>query len=117
MPADGPFEPMNSKPSRLQTILLMLPTWGFAHAVLIFRVLPLDPKGGALVPDQMLPFVFLFGLAGILHQVVQQAIFGRAQFYQFIINPHLTAPKINFQAIINLEHLAARRWICSLSAA
>ena len=55
---------MNSKPSRLQTILLMLPTWGFAHAVLIFRVLPLDPKGGALVPDQMLPFVFLFGLAG-----------------------------------------------------
>ena len=55
---------MNSKPSRLQTILLMLPTWGFAHAVLIFRVLPLDPKGGALVPDQMLPFIFLFGLAG-----------------------------------------------------
>ena len=55
---------MFSKPSRLQTILLMLPTWGFAHAVLIFRVLPLDPKGGALVPDQMLPFVFLFGLAG-----------------------------------------------------
>jgi hypothetical protein len=55
---------MFSKPSRLQTILLMLPTWGFAHAVLIFRVLPLDPKGGALVPDQMLPFVFLFTLAG-----------------------------------------------------
>jgi hypothetical protein len=55
---------MFSKPSRLQTILLMLPTWGFAHAVLIFRVLPLDPKGGALVPDQMLPFIFLFGLAG-----------------------------------------------------
>jgi hypothetical protein len=55
---------MFSKPSRLQTILLMLPTWGFAHAVLIFRVLPLDPKGGALVPDQMLPFVLLFSLAG-----------------------------------------------------
>jgi len=55
---------MFSKPSRLQTLLLMLPTWGFAHAVLIFRVLPLDPKGGALVPDQMLPFIFLFGLAG-----------------------------------------------------
>jgi len=28
------------KPSRLQTLLLMLPTWAFAHAVLIFRVLP-----------------------------------------------------------------------------
>ena len=55
---------MLSKPSRLLTVLLMLPTWGFAHAVLIFRVLPLSPKGGALVPDQMLPFIFLFGLAG-----------------------------------------------------
>jgi hypothetical protein len=55
---------MLSKPSRLQTALLMLPTWAFAHAVLIFRVLPLDPKGGALVPDQMLPFVLLFSLAG-----------------------------------------------------
>ena len=55
---------MLSKPSRLLTALLMLPSWGFAHAVMIFRVLPLSPKGGALVPDQMLPFIFLFGLAG-----------------------------------------------------
>ncbi len=31
---------MLTKPSRLFTILLMLPTWGFAHAVMIFRVLP-----------------------------------------------------------------------------
>ena len=38
------------KPSRLQTLLLMMPTWAFAHAVLIFRVLPLDPKGTALIP-------------------------------------------------------------------
>ena len=38
------------KPSRLQTLLLMLPTWAFAHEVLIFRVLPLDPKGTALIP-------------------------------------------------------------------
>jgi len=55
---------MLSKPSRLQTALLMLPTWGFAHAVLIFRVLPLDPKGTALMPDKILPFVLLFSLAG-----------------------------------------------------
>ena len=31
---------MLSKPSRLFTVLLMLPTWAFAHAVMIFRVLP-----------------------------------------------------------------------------
>lgn len=31
---------MLSKPSRLFTVLLMLPTWVFAHAVMIFRVLP-----------------------------------------------------------------------------
>ena len=55
---------MFSKPSRLQTLLLMLPTWGFAHAVMIFRVLPLDPKGGALFPDKIWPFVLLFSLAG-----------------------------------------------------
>jgi hypothetical protein len=31
---------MLTKPSRLLTTLLMLPTWAFAHAVMIFRVLP-----------------------------------------------------------------------------
>ena len=31
---------MSSKPSRLQTVLIMLPTWAFSHAVLLFRVLP-----------------------------------------------------------------------------
>ena len=55
---------MLSKPSRLQTLLLMLPTWGFAHAVLIFRVLPLSPTGGVLEPSKVLPFVLLFSLAG-----------------------------------------------------
>lgn len=55
---------MLSKPSRLQTILLMLPTWGFAHAVMIFRVLPLSPTGGVLEPSKVLPFVLLFSLAG-----------------------------------------------------
>jgi hypothetical protein len=55
---------MFSKPSRLQTILLMLPTWGFAHAVLIFRVLPLSPNGTALMTNKILPLVLLFGLAG-----------------------------------------------------
>ena len=53
---------MLSKPSRLLTVLLMLPTWGFAQAVLLFRVLPLSPKGGALVPEGM-PFFLLLGLA------------------------------------------------------
>ncbi len=55
---------MISKPSRLQTLLLMLPTWAFAHAVLIFRVLPLSPTGGVLEPSKVLPFVLLFSLAG-----------------------------------------------------
>jgi hypothetical protein len=31
---------MSSKPSRLQTVLIMLPTWAFSHAVLLVRVLP-----------------------------------------------------------------------------
>ncbi len=31
---------MPLKPSRLQTVLLMLPAWAFVHAVLLFRVLP-----------------------------------------------------------------------------
>jgi len=51
------------KPSRLQTVLLMLPTWAFSHAVLVFRVLPLDPKGTALIPDKLLPFAVLIALA------------------------------------------------------
>ena len=55
---------MFSKPSRLQTLLLMLPTWAFAHSVLIFRVLPLSPTGGVLEPSKVLPFVLLFSLAG-----------------------------------------------------
>ena len=55
---------MFSKPSRLQTLLLMLPTWAFAHSVLIFRVLPLNPNGNALVTNKILPFVLLFSLAG-----------------------------------------------------
>ena len=55
---------MISKPSRLQTLLLMLPTWAFAHSVLIFRVLPLSPTGGVLEPSKVLPFVLLFSLAG-----------------------------------------------------
>jgi len=31
---------MLKHPSRLQTILLMLPAWAFVHAVLVFRILP-----------------------------------------------------------------------------
>ena len=56
------------KPSRLQTLLLMLPTWAFAHAVLIFRVLPLNPKGTTLIPTPdeyaTLYFTLLVGFAG-----------------------------------------------------
>ena len=57
---------MIAQPSRLQTVLLMLPTWAFAHAVLIFRVLPLDPNGGALLPtsEPALHFILLVGVAG-----------------------------------------------------
>ena len=57
------------KPSRLQTLLLMMPTWAFAHAVLIFRVLPLDPKGTSLIPTPtsesygLLYFSLLVGVA------------------------------------------------------
>ena len=53
------------KPSRLQTLLLMMPTWAFAHAVLIFRVLPLDPKGTALISasDKGTYFAVLVGIA------------------------------------------------------
>lgn len=56
------------KPSRLQTLLLMMPTWAFAHAVLVFRVLPLDPKGTALIPAAtgnyaLLYFSMLVGVA------------------------------------------------------
>jgi hypothetical protein len=51
---------MRSKPSRLQTALLMLPTWAFAHAVLLFRVLP--EKDMFFVKDPAYSLV-LFGLA------------------------------------------------------
>jgi len=53
------------KPSRLQTLLLMMPTWAFAHAVLVFRVLPLDPKGTALISasDKGIYFAVLVGIA------------------------------------------------------
>jgi hypothetical protein len=54
------------KPSRLQTLLLMMPTWAFAHAVLIFRVLPLDPKGNSLImyPTASMA-VYFFTLVGV----------------------------------------------------
>lgn len=59
---------MLARPSRLQTLLLMLPAWAFAHAVLIFRILPLDPKGTALIPSaghiHTLHFTLLVGFAG-----------------------------------------------------
>ena len=53
------------KPSRLQTLLLMMPTWAFAHAVLIFRVLPLDPKGTSLLTpaEKGVYFAVLVGVA------------------------------------------------------
>ncbi len=54
------------KPSRFQTVLLMMPTWAFAHAVLVLRVLPLDLKGNALIPSTVGPFALLLGLAGAL---------------------------------------------------
>ncbi len=54
---------MLTKPSRLLTTLLMLPTWAFAHAVLLFRVLPeKDPFFGK-IKDPTYSLV-LFALAG-----------------------------------------------------
>lgn len=37
---------MLSRPSRLQTLLLMLPPWAFAHAVLLLRVIPAEEGFG-----------------------------------------------------------------------
>jgi hypothetical protein len=52
---------MLAKPSRLQTTLLMLPTWALSQAVLIFRVLPeKDPFGDFNNPTYR---VLLLGLA------------------------------------------------------
>lgn len=50
------------QPSRLQTCLVMLPTWAFAHAVLIFRVLPLDPLHSGKFQNPLHQFI-LFALA------------------------------------------------------
>ena len=52
---------MLTKPSRLLTTLLMLPTWAFAHAVLVFRVLPdKDPFGKF---HNLTYFIIVVGLA------------------------------------------------------
>lgn len=53
---------MFTYPSRLQTLLLMLPAWAFAHAVLVLRVLPLglNPFGKIEHP---LHLTILYGLA------------------------------------------------------
>ena len=53
---------MSSKPSRLHTALLMLPTWAFAHAVLLFRVLPEKDLFFGKIKDPAYSLV-LFGLA------------------------------------------------------
>jgi len=79
---------MLSKPSRLQTVLLMLPTWAFAHSVLIFRVLPLDPKGTALVKEG-LPYVFLFSLAGGLALLASYVAARRAAVLGWSLPPLL----------------------------
>jgi hypothetical protein len=51
-------------PSRLQTILLMLPTWAFAHAVLVLRVLPEKNTFG--FPYDQLDRLLLVSLVGLL---------------------------------------------------
>jgi len=50
-------------PSRLQTILLMLPTWAFAHAVLVFRVLTESIIFGT---SAQLDRLFFVGLVALL---------------------------------------------------
>lgn len=54
---------MLAQPSRLQTTLLMLPTWAFAHSVLLFRVLPEKDLFFGKTKDPAYTLV-LFGLAG-----------------------------------------------------
>lgn len=54
---------MLSKPSRLATVLLMLPTWALSHAVLVFRILPQkDPFGQSHEPTYRLA---LLGVAAV----------------------------------------------------
>jgi hypothetical protein len=52
---------MLTKPSRLQTALLMLPTWALAHSVLLFRVLPEKDLFGQFTPPNAR--LVLLGLA------------------------------------------------------
>ena len=55
---------MLKHPSRLQTILLMLPTWAFAHAVLVLRVLP--DRNAFGFPYDHLDRLFFVGLVALL---------------------------------------------------
>ncbi|MFM7743396.1 MAG: hypothetical protein ACKO8X_07895 [Verrucomicrobiota bacterium] len=51
---------MLSRPSRLQTLLLMLPPWAFAHAVLLLRVIPAEEGFGRnfLFGRESAPYLF-----------------------------------------------------------
>ena len=49
--------------------------------------------------------------ACILHKVIQQAVFGRAELDEFTFEPDLTAFKIDLEAAVNFDqsvHRAAR---------
>jgi hypothetical protein len=62
---------MLSKPSRLQTALLMLPTWALAHAVLVFRVLPeKDPFGQFYAPNGRLILLAVAAACGLIASFV-----------------------------------------------
>ncbi len=59
------------RPSRLQTVLLMLPAWAFAHVVLVFRVLPQnDPFGVFKEPFAKVIVLVLAALFALLASFV-----------------------------------------------
>lgn len=77
---------MSSKPSRLLTVFLMLPTWAFAHAVLIFRVLPEKDLFDLNNPTYRLT---LFGLAACLAVIASYVATRRAAALGWSLPPLL----------------------------
>src|SRR6185503_8550365 len=54
--------------------------------------------------------------ASILHEVIQQAIFGRAQFDELAFQPDFTAVKVDLETIIHLNNVVHGA-ACSLGTA
>src|SRR5688500_15534147 len=59
-------------------------------------------------PDLYEQLIMCHDPAGVLHEVVKQAIFGRTQFDQFPFQPYFAAVEINFEAVIYFNDLVHR---------